>query len=462
MRIELNEALQSPLVLSRALGASLKQCGTPPPEIKGVCTDSGEVVAGDLFVALRGTRHSGEEFVGAALAQGAAGVLTTREIPATGNYWRFCAADTEHALLAAAAWYRRRCGSFVIAVTGSAGKTTAKEAVCAVLGGVPHSMGNFNSTVGMPLSVLSLPKAPYWVLELGINHVGEMQKMASALSPDLGVLTNVGTAHIGEFGDYATLVAQKVSLAAYLKPQGRFLMPIELPLAMIPAQTEQIVRFGQGAEITAENIVNTKAGTRCDLRGCGRVITNLTWPIPGRIGIGVILLAGGVGLLLGKGDGQIRDGLLAAGAARPRMRQISLGTRLLLDDSYNASPESTVAALEALSALAEGRPSVAVLGDMCELGRYSAMLHDAVGVSFASQGHAALFTYGAKAMQIASGAARAGYPGAQIHTFPVGQEVALAQAICERTAPDCVMLCKASRAVKMERVIEAVRRNLEI
>ncbi len=460
MRIELKGELRSLPALSLALGAQMSAVGSPPCELGGIATDSREVRAGDLFVCLQGAKTSGERFCTDALERGATAILSARAERFPFSYWHLSVSDTEQALLNAAAWHRRRCDPFVIAVTGSAGKTTAKEAIAAMLGDAPHSAGNYNSTVGMPLSVLSLKKAPYWVLELGINHKGEMQRMAGALSPDLGVLTNVGTAHIGQFGDFSTLFAQKAALAACLRPNGRFLMPSALPYAMIPTAPDRIWRFGQGGDVFAENIVIDQSGTRCDLRGKDRVITNLVWPIPGRIGVSVITLVGAVGMLLGCEDAQIRSGLKKAGESTPRMRQILHGERLLLDDSYNASPESVIAALEALQALAAGRPSVAVLGDMCELGKYSAALHDAVGCAFADKGHSMLFTCGREASMVAAGALRKGFAQDRVFCFSKEQKEELAREICARTPSNAAILFKGSRAMALDAVVSAVRRML--
>ncbi len=459
MRIELAEPLRSTTVLCVALGAEM--LGAPPDRIRGLTTDSREVRAGDLFVALQGRKESGARYVSQALDAGACGVLidtaeSAGELP-------FClrVADTEQALLDAAAWYRRRCDALVVAVTGSAGKTTVKEAIAAVLGDIPHSVGNYNSTVGLPLSVLSLPMAKIWVLELGINHKGEMRKMAASIAPDIGVLTNVGTAHIGNFSTFSELLNEKTALAAHLRPGGFFLMPEEIPGAFARLPRRQVLAVGAHGDIRAENIVSDACGVRCDLRYRDRVITNLTWPIPGRVGLSVICLAGGVALLLGRGPEQIRAALLRAGEVTPRMRQYRLGERLLLDDTYNASPESVVAALEVLTALSQGRPRVAVLGDMRELGEHSPALHDAVGAYVHSVGCERLFTYGEEAAYIASGAIRKGYAKDRARHFASGTQAALIKALLQEAPENAVILCKGSRACAMERIIESLRRSYE-
>ncbi len=460
MRIELAKELQAPGVLVQAL------TGRTPANIRsqnviiGVSTNSEQICPGDLFVALRGEQTCGLCFVEQALANGAAAVLCDQEILLPDGVELILHKDPQQALLDAASWYRQHCNALVVAISGSAGKTTVKEAVAAILGGVPHSEGNFNSTIGMPLSVLSFPRAPYWVVELGINHVGEMQKMARALAPDIGVLTNVGTAHIGHFGDYGTLLSQKVAMADFLRSDGCFVLPFELPYAVSGESGRRTVRFGVGGEAFAEKIVNDEKGVRCDLHGPGRVITNLTWPVPGRIGVSTLTVAGTVGMLLEQSDEQIRLGLQTAAKRTPRMRRISLGGRLLLDDSYNASPESMMAAIEALSFVGGGRPKIAVLGDMHELGMHSAALHDALGAYVARVGDISLFTYGEDAALIASGALRNGLPREQVRHFEKDDLEALISALCEQAPQEAVILFKASRAVGIERALEGVRRML--
>ena len=458
MRIDLAADLRREWALQKALGGRL--IALPSMPILGISTNSEQVQRGDLFVALRGEHTQGLCFVDQALEKGAAAVLCDTEIQLPTGVGLVLHEEPQQALLDAAAWYRRQCDVKVIAVSGSAGKTTVKEAIAAVLGDVPHSEGNFNSTVGMPLSVLSVPRAPYWVLELGINHVGEMEKMARALAPDVGVLTNVGTAHVGNFGDFCTLLAEKTAMADHLRPGGVMLLPSDLAYVLPQAPLFSTVRFGTGGEVFAEKIVNDENGVRCDLHGFGRVITNLTWPVPGRIGVCTLCAVGAVCLWLGQSDDHIRAGLQRAAAQTPRMRRIVQNGRILLDDCYNASPEAMMAALEVLSIVGKGRQQIAVLGDMLELGAHSAALHDALGAYVAQNGDVSLFTWGEDAARIASGALRGGLLREKVQHFEKDASEALIAAVCRSAGEDAVILFKASRALRMERILEGVRRML--
>ena len=461
MRIELQAACHAPQTLGALLGAPPLRVGAPREEIVGIATDSREVQPGDLFLACKGEHADGRDFVAQALEAGACGVLCEREaLPVLGDFWLFCVNSVQQALFRAANIWRERCGARVIAVTGSAGKTTTKEAIALVLGGVPHNEGNYNSSIGMPLSVLSFPPAAFWVCELGINHVGEMEPMSRALAPDLCVVTNVGSAHIGHFGNLLTLFREKASVALGLKKGGRILTTSSLKSMGFPVPLSDIYGVGmeKEADFSLENITMDKDGVRCDLHHGNTVITNLTWPIPGSIGCSVIALAGACGLLCGKSGDEIRAGLARAGLQTPRLQRFLVGDRLLIEDAYNASPESCTAALESARYLGKDRPLVAVLGDMLELGAYGNFLHRALGAAVHKAGCAMLVTYGALAAQIAVGAEEAGMSRDRIFCFAVGEEALVARCVLAHAPQNAVLLCKGSHAMHMERVAARIRR----
>lgn len=463
MRIDVSGVYCVPEKMAALIGAKAERFGTPSPYITGIATHSGEVRPGDLFVALRGEHTDGSVYFGEALRHGAVALAGIHgRAPEDGSFYYMAVADTENALLRAAAQHRERYGSRVIAITGSAGKTTVKEAVSAILGDVPHSTGNYNSTVGMPLSVLEMPPAPFWVCELGINHIGEMARMAGALSPDIALVTNVGTAHIGLFGDHATLLREKLAIADALGEQGTLLLPLVLKESIFQAPLCHLLSFGdeREADFCAENITMGQKGVTCDLRGHGRVITNLTWPIAGRIGISVIAAVGAVGILAECTDVQIRHGLERAARKAPRMPRYQVTGRLFLDDSYNASPESVVAALEALAYLAQGRPRVAVLGDMLELGTHTLSLHALVGRAAAKAELSYLITYGEDAVQIARIACENGLPVSRVRHFNAADRDALCAHLCATLPPDAVVLFKASHRMGLDEIVKRVGESL--
>lgn len=463
MRISLPNDLRHPAALAAALGAHLAVRGKAEGQIVGIATHSDEVEKGDLFACLAGEHGNGLSYARAALQRGARALLCSGEPSADiGECYVLYCKDPVDALLRAAAAYRAKVRARVIAVTGSTGKTTVKEAIAAVLGGVPRSKGNFNSTVGMPLSVLSMPNAPYWVLELGINRVGEMKRMAGALSPDIAVITNVGSAHIGHFGDLSTVMSEKMELAQALSEHGVLVLPSELPLSLLSLPACRVLRVGalHGADICATNVQMGEWGITCNLRSSETEIKNLQWPIPGQIGLSVICLAGAVGISEGRHAKEIREGLLLAGACTPRMKREIVGEYLLLDDTYNASPEAMAAALESLQLLANGRPTVAVLGDMQELGAYAPALHEAVGAFAARYGTGSLFAYGQYADAVCLGALRGGMLSESVHAYAREDGELLAKDLIRMLPQGAAVLFKASRRTAMDRVLEKVRRML--
>ena len=460
MRIDLPPALQDAQALLRLLGAAVSAECLPP--IRGIATDSREVRLGDLFVALDGVHTSGECFLHKAHQAGAVAALVKGEIAST-ELPLLCVEDPIAALLRAAGEYRARSDAFVVAVSGSMGKTTVKEALAAVLredGTVEWSKGNFNSQIGMPLSLLSMREAKYWVLEIGINHVGEMEALACAAAPDLAILTNVGTAHIGNFGSFDAVLREKARIAVALQENGYLLIPSALPTEVFPCPRHAIWRMGEGGEYRLENIRYSECGTVGDLITPDQVITNLVWPIAGGAGAATLETVGAAALLAGLDEQKIRSGLLAAGKRTPRLARIEAGGRLLIDDCYNASPEAMLVALENLGLISGGRPTVAVLGDMLELGKYSDMLHRSVGRGVARSGISQLFTYGRAAMGIVEGARAAGLDDKAIHAFDVGEDEALINALCRMLPKDAAVLFKASGGMHLCRVLHEVRRRL--
>jgi UDP-N-acetylmuramoyl-tripeptide--D-alanyl-D-alanine ligase len=298
----------------------------------------------------------------------------------------------------------------------------------------------------------------YWVSEIGINHVGEMEGMAQAVRPDLAILTNVGTAHIGHFGDFSTLLCEKAKIASALSSRGLLLAPAELPSASFPCSRDRIKRVGnsKNADFYMENVVMSEKGIKGDLICPDRVITNLNWSVPGVVGLSTLTTVAAAAVLCGCSDEMIRQGLEKASQQTPRLHTFSLVDKLVIDDTYNASPESVAGALEVLSYRGKGRPRVAVLGDMLELGAHSEMLHQAVGEAVAKAGLSMLFTYGDKALHVAKGAAACGMPLGAIFSFGRGEEHALAAAIRRHAPHAAAILFKASGKMKLGKIVEMI------
>lgn len=467
MRIELAAPMHEVLTMAEGMRASLRCIGKPPCYLAGITNDSREVRPGDMFVALRGVHQNGSVFVKQALQRGAAAVVVVDDVvPLSGNYWLFSVADTEAALLGAAALRREKSNARVIAVSGSAGKTTVKETISAVLAadgcGVSKNAGNYNSTIGMPLSLLGMREADYFVSELGINHPGEMAPMSMALRPHISVLTNVGTAHLGNFRNMSVLTREKLNIAVGQGEGDILLIPGDLELPRSLRLTPRVLCIGthEHADFRAVNICMNEKGTKADIKCKERMIKNLVWHVPGSIGVSVLAISAAIGILEGKSDEAVRRGLEAAKLATPRMRLISVGTRSFLDDTYNASPEAVKAAIEAARLLAVRRPLVAVLGDMLELGELTVPLHNAAGAFAAAHGVRQIFAYGKYAAAIAEGARAAGMPTSSVFCFAVGEEDALVASLLSETPKDAFLLFKASRKMALDEVLENTRRGV--
>lgn len=464
MRIELCKEMREVSVLAKALGSAAfipTECG----RAHGLATDSGEVLRGDVFLALPGKRHQGWEFAEDALARGASGIIAPEGVSLPeGHYCRFTVREPEEAVLTAAAFHRSHLSGKVIAISGSSGKTTLKEGLSCILreiGSVRKSIGNFNSAVGMPLSVLSMEEGDYYLLELGINHPGEMELMSRALMPDLAILTNVGSAHIGNFSSFDCLLNEKEKIADGITQGGGLLLPENLKLPGKRYEKIRIYHFGTGmnCDFRAENIRMDVNGVHLDLTDGKRRYKNLAWGLPGSVGVSFLSLTGSVAFILNVPEEALVRGLARAGAFTPRMRRVFAGNRLLINDTYNASPESMIAAIETMDILAEKRERAAVLGDILELGVFSKALHEAVGECVGKSRIDKLFTYGEKASGIAKGARLAGMSAEKIFSFYRGEEEELVAAILKETQKDAAILFKASRKMRMEEIVAETERK---
>lgn len=459
MRISLCHALSRADRLASALEAVPN--GALPAEIKGLATHSDEVRKGDVFVALQGQQRHGADYIRQALEHGASAVLASAELPLPQGCPCLLCDDPIAALQRAAATQRAAC-RHLIAISGSAGKTTVKEAIVAVLSQehtVAYSRENFNSTIGLPLSMLSFEKADYFVVEIGISHPGEMEPLARLCTPDVALLTNVGSAHIGHFQGAAHLRAEKARIASFLSQNGRFLIPFGLQFEKEPCPKECVLRFGRGGDCRLEVVSNDENGVSGDLIVGDRVITNLSWPISGEIGIAVLEAVGLLSVTVGAGEDALRRGIAQAALRAPRMQVLSVGAGEWIDDAYNASPEAMRRSLDVLKARGRGKMTVAVLGDMLELGEAAAQYHLELGAYVKEVGIDLLLTYGSLALYIAKGAVAAGMSTAQIRSFEQGEEEALKQAL-SALPQGATVIFKASGRMQLSRPAREVASKL--
>ncbi len=434
--------------------------GTPAATVRGLSTDSRKVGAGDLFVALRGERLDAHKFLEDVAKAGASAMLVSSLPVATESYGGgiIRVKDTLKALQTLAYYHRKASpGLFVVGVTGSNGKTSTKDFLTAVLargGKVNATSGNFNNHVGLPLTILSGDGGErYGVWEMGTNHHGEIGVLADIALPDAAVVTAIGTAHIEHFGTREGIAAEKAELPAALPPGGFCAMPMKddfydfvrdrVRCEMVP------VGIGEGA-VRAENLVADADGRmRFDLVSDVASTIPVVLPVRGEHMVTNALLAAAVGLRRGIDPAEVADALSSVKLTHGRLEEKQVNGVSFLDDSYNANPDSMLAALRTLRSAEVAGRRVAVLGFMGELGEHEEAEHLRLGERVAENGIDILVTVGERAARIherASGLALS-------RNFPTHEEAAAF--LLDTLAPGDLVLVKGSRSAGMERVIAA-------
>lgn len=455
--------------VARALGI------TPPPgldplaRLAGVSIDSRTVGGGELFVAIHGPRHDGHDFVGAALQGGALGAVVAQG--RVGEYAEavrgqlFGVGDTLAALQGLANAVRTRWGKRLVAVTGSAGKTTTKEILAALLSArlcVLKSEGNLNNEYGVPLQLLRLEEThEAAVLEMGMSHAGELRRLAEIARPDVGVVTRVAPVHLEFFASVDQIALAKRELIEGLAGRGS--------VAVLNADDMRVARF---AEVAPGHIITFGTSPRADFYAAniedwgvegsafdfvapsGRA--RLSLPLPGRHNISNALAALAAASVWGIGADEASEvfpGLEPAGM-RGRLLRYDAGFSVI-NDCYNSNPVALVAMVELLARTHTSGRRILVAGEMLELGRASRELHRDAGHTAASIGSLDwIIGVQGDAASFVRGAIEGGHPTKQTNFFASSAEAA--EFIAGMVRPKDLLLVKGSRGVKMERVVEAL------
>lgn len=440
-----------------AVGGTLLQ-GEGSALITGVTTDSRAVSAGQLFIPLTGERFDGHAYIGSALSSGAAGCLTARtpETLLPGKLY-VRVADTRLALKALAAWYRSRFTLPVVQITGSAGKTTTKEMVAAVLSrryDTLKTQANFNNDIGTPLTLLGLaPQHQAAVIETGMNHFGEIRYLGEMVRPDIAVITNVGDAHIENLGNTRQgILRAKCEIFEHLSPDGIAVLNGDDPLLNTVALPQTILRCGRGenCHVRVTDVDDRGIeGIACTVT-TARASYRLTAASPGSFMIYPMAMAAAIGEALGLTGEEIAAGVAAYVPTGSRMHLIRLPEgRLLIDDCYNANPQAMEEALKLL-AVTPARRRAAVLGDMGELGELTVSAHRAIGVLTGELHLDSVIAIGEKARDIASAAPNARWYASVDDAMPV-----IRAAFTEGTA----VLVKASHAMHFENIVKELEQS---
>jgi UDP-N-acetylmuramoyl-tripeptide--D-alanyl-D-alanine ligase len=440
-------------------------------EFHGLVIDSREVKPRQAFVAVAGDRFDGHDFWRKAADAGAGLLVVQRdlegEVPAGVAVIRV--EDTRQALgHLARAWRREVAPEAVVAVTGSVGKTTTKELTRALLerlGETHCNPGNFNNDIGLPLTLLSMPRTTrYLVTEMGMNAPGEIAYLASLAEPDVGVVTCVAPVHLEGLGSIEAIADAKGELLRGMPDGAWAVVPgdeplLEPSLAAIP-ETRRL-RFGDGelddVRVLSADVHRDRTRVRLALRGEEAAFD---LPLVGRHNAWNAAAAAGAALVLGLEPRRIAQVLaLPPGALAHRSAIARVGTWHVLDDCYNANPVATKVALDTVTRLAadEGAPALAVLGDMLELGTESERYHREVGRHAAAAGLSLLVAVGQLGAAIADGARDAGMPPERV--MAVAEPGEAARAVAREAPPGAWVLVKASRGARLEAVISALEEH---
>lgn len=419
-----------------------------------VSTDTRTIPAGSVFFALKGERFDANDFAPQALASGASIVVVERwGGQAPENSAVILVPEVLAALQRFAAWYRRQREIPVVGITGSNGKTSTKDFTAAVLGRayqVCATRGNLNNHIGVPLSVLSLEEShDAAVFEMGMNHPGEIAPLCEIARPNIGIITNIGTAHIEYMGSRDSIAEEKGSLARCLPEDGALFVPAGCDFyEYFKRRTRaRVIAVGNGRGlIRADGLQQDDGRSRFTLVIDGKPSAEVDLPVTGRHMVTNALLAAGAGWFLGMKPEEIAAGLASTVLTSGRLRRFSSGGVTIFDDTYNANPESMAAAIDTLAETpmrdSSGR-RFAVLGRMGELGPHAPEAHLRVGRLAAERG-LVVVAVGEGSQGIADGAGKAEH-------FEDG--AAAAAWLAGEAKPGDVVLFKASRSAAIERVM---------
>ena len=430
-----------------------------------VSTDSRNITPGCLFIPLEGERFDGHSFIQAALEAGAAGCLTARERESylPGRFY-IKVRSTQRALWELARYYKKLFPIPFIAVTGSVGKTTTKDMTAAVLGArfcVHKTEGNFNNDIGVPLTLLRLEaQHEVCVVELGMDHAGEIDNLARLVEPDMALITNIGDAHIENLGSRENIFKAKCEIFPHLKRDGLAVLngddPLLASLEGTLAQRTVFVGEGEGLDYTARDLSSDGAGHLFCRVKTPRSQFEANIPALGSHMIYPTLMAAAVAEALGMAPDESIRGIGAVLPTKMRMNIVrGKGDIVILNDAYNANPQSMRAAAAVLGD-AQGRRKVAVVGDMKELGPGSEQFHRAVGGYFAQSGADRLIAIGELARFMAEGAQEAGLE--QADYFPTLD--AARNALSREVRAGVTILVKASRSMAFEKIVDFLLTNV--
>jgi UDP-N-acetylmuramoyl-tripeptide--D-alanyl-D-alanine ligase len=440
------------------------------PSVSSVATDSREVQPGALFLALKGENHDGHAFVTDALDKGAIAAVVSdvsgfpSELRAGGRLIQV--PDTTVALGRLAGWYRRQFAAQVIAVVGSNGKTTTKDMIAAVLGHKRRGRAapaSFNNHVGVPLTLLSVePADEFVVVEIGSNHPGEIVSLGRIAKPDMAVITSIGEEHLEFFGDLEGVAGEEFSILATLRARAFVAMNQQAAPFAPRSLRDQFTALTYGlddepasgecesADLRAGDVVADADGQRFTANG--RFPYRL--PALGRHNVVNALAAVAVAIRFRMEPPEIAEGMLKVRLPPMRLQRIRIGPITVINDAYNANPSSMRAAFEMMDRIEQPGRKVFVLGDMRELGDQASRCHQSVGREAGRSSARVIIAVGAMARVVGDGATATAGTTKRIYAFPTVE--ALAGKVDELLEPGDIVLLKASRGMRLERLVDSI------
>ena len=432
----------------------------PDATVTSVVTDSRAAVPGSLFFALPGENLDGHAFAEGAIAGGAVAAVIRKDAREVRAAIRV--GEPLAAMGALATYVRGRLRATTIAITGSSGKTGTKDLTAAACGTEKRTaaaLASYNNEIGVPLTIFGADEdTEILVVEVGSRGIGHIASLAPMIRPDVAVVTNIGPAHIGMFGSLDNTAIAKGELVESLSPEGTAVLNADdARVDALSARTRaSVIRFGRAAsaDVRAEDVTLDQNARASFTLLAGDERFPVTLRMPGEHMVSNALAAAAAARAAGVSLKGAADGLARAEGSAWRMELHDVGGRRILNDAYNANPDSMAAALKALVAMSRGRPSWAVLGPMAELGEETTSAHDRVGRLAVRLGVTHLVTVGEDARAIHEAARLEGmFGGEAAFVATIDDAIALLRA---RMEPDAVVLVKASRAAGLERLARAL------
>lgn len=454
MRIRFGIPLSAHSV-AEAIGAAFRGVGNPL--FYSLSTDTRDTMPGDIFIALDGDRSSGEFYLEEAAKKGAYIISSSNSVLAD-----FKVDNTRKALLDLAEYYKSKLGKllYTIAITGSIGKTTTKELsyrICASKYKVHRTTGNYNNDIGVPLTILSAPRdTEILLIECGMNHKGELSRLSRCLHPDIAIITNIGTAHIGNLGSREAIAAAKKEIGVGMS-NGIVLCDGKEPLLY---DTYGYRGVGVNPEIPFDFTLYSKGYSdgqiEFDFISQKAKIYGGVFPHNAPNLLEALSMAISLGVLLGIDSEKIKKAVKEIPSSAFRYRIVDILDFKVLDDAYNASLESIMGALVLLKTVPATAHS-ALLGDILELGHLSREIHHKIGVIAAQSGITHLFLYGKNARHIAEGASEMDFPLGRIFINEdlSNPKLTASQIVKNHTAGEAILF-KASHAINLGKILDII------